>query len=172
MESSKYFLAILGILGVNAIPSILKHQEKIKRFMGWFLVILGAIIFIVGGAHGWYEETIVNTGWNTFIEFTNLPAELMGGKHEHEGAKDFIPEIIAPWLLVALIAVPIIWHYIKKRKKQDAEEDSKIIKDPICGMKVNTKKASQIKYKSKTYYFCSPSCREAFRSNPGKYIKK
>ena len=167
------FLAILGILGINATPSILKHQDKIKKFMGWFLVILGAIIFTVGGAHGWYEETIVHTGWNNFIEVTNLPAELMGEKHGHE-TTDFIPEIIAPWLLIALIVIPIIWYYIKRKKSENIEENEKsgIIKDPVCGMKVNPKKASQIKYKNKTHYFCGPSCREAFKSNPEKYIKK
>ena len=167
------FLAILGILGINATPSILKHQDKIKKFMGWFLVILGAIIFTIGGAHGWYEETIVHTGWNNFVEVTGLPAELMGGEHEHE-TMDFIPGIIAPWLLIALIAIPIIWYNIKKRKNEDTEETEKesIIKDPVCGMKVNPKKASQLNYKDKTYYFCSASCREAFKSNSDKFIKK
>ena len=33
------FLAILGILGINASSSIIKNQGKIKKWIGWFLVI-------------------------------------------------------------------------------------------------------------------------------------
>lgn len=112
------FLSILGILGINATSSIMKHMSTVKKIIGWSLVILGAGIFIMGGAHEWYEETVVHEGWNKFVKSIGLPAELMKEKHEHEeGVKDFIPERFAPWLLIALIIVPIVWHYYKKRKE-------------------------------------------------------
>ncbi len=45
-------------------------------------------------------------------------------------------------------------------------------KDPVCGMKVDEKKA---KFKSshggKTYYFCASGCKTAFDKNPSKYVK-
>ncbi len=167
------FLAILGIIGINATPTILKHQEKIKKFMGWFLVILGAIIFVMGGAHEWYEETIVHTGWNKFVAVTGLPSELLGDEHE-EGRGDFIPEGFAPWVLIALILIPLIWYFIKKKKggkNMEETEESGAIKDPVCGMKINPNKASPLKHKGKTYYLCSPACKAAFKSNPAKYAK-
>jgi YHS domain-containing protein len=34
--------------------------------------------------------------------------------------------------------------------------------DPLCGRKVNKKKASSATYRDKTFYFCSPSCQLAF----------
>ena len=44
-------------------------------------------------------------------------------------------------------------------------------KDPICGMKVDEKNAKyKSEYKGKTYYFCSPSCKEDFDKNPEKYL--
>ncbi|GIU68172.1 MAG: hypothetical protein KatS3mg001_022 [Candidatus Pacearchaeota archaeon] len=121
------FLAIFGILGVNATSSIMKHQEKIKKGVGWFLIILGAIIFIIGGAHEWYEENIVHKGWNKIVSATGLPSELMGEEHEHEGVGDIIPDSAAMWLLIALIVIPIIWYYskfkIKKRWKNGKSSD-------------------------------------------------
>jgi len=112
------FLSILGIMGINATSSILKHQAKVKKIIGWSLIILGAVIFIMGGAHGWYEETIVHEGWNKFVGSTGLPTELIKEGHAHEeGVKDFIPHWLAPWLLVLLIIVPINWYYYKNKRR-------------------------------------------------------
>ena len=44
-------------------------------------------------------------------------------------------------------------------------------KDLVCGMEVDEKKVAKIKYKNKTYYFCSPTCQWAFESNPEQFIK-
>ncbi|MCH8847272.1 MAG: YHS domain-containing protein [Proteobacteria bacterium] len=38
-------------------------------------------------------------------------------------------------------------------------------------MEVNEKKAAKFNYKGKTYYFCSPSCKLAFKGNPNKFMK-
>ncbi len=112
------FLSILGIIGINATSSIMKHMTKVKKVIGWSLVVLGAAIFIMGGAHEWYEETIVHEGWNDFVGVTGLPAELMKEGHGHEGPGDFIPHSIAPWLLGVLIVIPIVWYYWKKKSKE------------------------------------------------------
>ena len=119
------FLSILGIMGINATSSIMKHMTKVKKGIGLSLVLLGAVIFIMGGAHEWYEETIVHKGWNEIVEFTGLPAEFEAGMHEHEEAKDFIPEELAPWLLAALITIPIIWYYYKNKKKVEVDKNGK-----------------------------------------------
>jgi len=44
--------------------------------------------------------------------------------------------------------------------------------DPVCQMKVT--KASKVppfKFHSDTYYFCAEACRDAFISDPVKYLK-
>ncbi len=112
------FLSILGIMGINATSSIIKHRVKVKKIIGWSLILLGAAIFIMGGAHEWYEETIVHQGWNRFIEATGLPSELEMGGHEHEGPGDFIPGVFAPWVLILLVLIPVIWYYWKDRKNK------------------------------------------------------
>jgi Cu+-exporting ATPase len=39
--------------------------------------------------------------------------------------------------------------------------------DPICGMEVDEKTALSVEYEGKTYYFCSPRCRDKFLAQKG-----
>ena len=37
------------------------------------------------------------------------------------------------------------------------------VKDPVCGMEIDTKDAAgTTEYQGQTYYFCSPNCKNAF----------
>jgi P-type Cu+ transporter len=43
-------------------------------------------------------------------------------------------------------------------------------KDPVCGMQVNDEQAAGTsEYRGKTYYFCSPGCKQRFDQNPERY---
>ena len=46
------------------------------------------------------------------------------------------------------------------------------VKDPVCGMTVESK-TTQLKsdYKGTTYYFCGPGCKTAFDKTPEKYTQ-
>lgn len=46
-----------------------------------------------------------------------------------------------------------------------------MVKDPVCGMDVDEKKASKVEHDGKTYYCCSPTCQWAFESNPDQFLK-
>lgn len=46
-----------------------------------------------------------------------------------------------------------------------------VVKDPVCGMVfVKEDAAGQTLYKGETYYFCAPSCKKSFDSDPQKYL--
>ncbi|MBI2836995.1 MAG: heavy metal translocating P-type ATPase [Acidobacteria bacterium] len=46
----------------------------------------------------------------------------------------------------------------------------KMVKDPVCGMKVDSDSASShVDYRKRTYYFCSAHCARNFQEDPGKY---
>ncbi len=45
------------------------------------------------------------------------------------------------------------------------------LRDVVCGMNVDEKSAIKKDYKGKIYYFCSPSCVQAFEKNPQKFAK-
>ena len=52
---------------------------------------------------------------------------------------------------------------------KDAKEA--FVKDPVCGMSVDPKTATQhASHSSKTYYFCSAGCRAKFIADPAKYL--
>lgn len=109
------FLAILGILGINATGWIVKKKVTVDKIMGWALVIIGAFILINGlpGGHQWYEETFIHQGWNRIVEFIGLPAEMEMKKHKHieEPFQKFIPLVF-----FGLILLLIIWSKLKKKK--------------------------------------------------------
>ncbi len=47
------------------------------------------------------------------------------------------------------------------------------VKDLVCGMEIDPKTAAaKLDYKGKPYYFCALSCRDKFKADPEKFIKK
>ncbi len=43
-------------------------------------------------------------------------------------------------------------------------------RDPVCRMEVDEAKATEkSEYNGQTFYFCSPSCKQAFDENPDIY---
>ena len=47
-----------------------------------------------------------------------------------------------------------------------------MVKDPVCGMQFDEKRAAATsQYQGKTYYFCVKACKEKFEKEPMKYIK-
>lgn len=50
---------------------------------------------------------------------------------------------------------------------------SHIVKDPVCGMELKPKEVqARSEYQEKTYYFCSPMCKERFDKEPAAFADK
>ncbi len=46
-----------------------------------------------------------------------------------------------------------------------------MIKDPVCGKRVNRNKAHiVVEYDKERYYLCCPMCQSEFEKNPHKYL--
>ncbi len=46
------------------------------------------------------------------------------------------------------------------------------VTDPVCGMEIDEENAAgKTEYQGVTYWFCSDSCREKFKAQPGKYAR-
>jgi YHS domain-containing protein len=46
-------------------------------------------------------------------------------------------------------------------------------RDPVCGMDVDEKTTTlKSEYQGRTYYFCSPGCKQSFDKNPQKYVSQ
>ena len=58
-----------------------------------------------------------------------------------------------------------------KGENTKKKETSQMVKDPVCNMMVDPKKApAKSDYMGMTYYFCNVSCKESFDRNPSKYV--
>ena len=48
---------------------------------------------------------------------------------------------------------------------------ARTVKDPVCGMIVDPQKAAgKVEHSGKTYFFCSPRCKERFEKEPEKFL--
>ena len=55
---------------------------------------------------------------------------------------------------------------------KQSSKNSSIVKDPVCGMDVDTKTSKRkFNYKNNDYYFCSDSCLKKFSLNPENYVE-
>ena len=143
------FLAILGILGVNAVGNIAKKTAVVTKWTGISLILLGAFIFISGTSHSWYEESAVHRGWNNAVlsitgensgitemaDHTEKPGTPENHTHndtatpesDHVNNPDFIP---APWswiVLLSMIIFPLGWYWRREKNKVEMIKEKEII---------------------------------------------
>ena len=72
-----------------------------------------------------------------------------------------------------MVAVSLL-SYSQETKKTPAKLNVKVVneEDPICGMKTAQFLKDTLTYNKKLYGFCGTHCKEAFKKEPKKYIKK
>lgn len=85
-------------------------------------------------------------------------------------------------LTVAFVAISILsscqqtpeTKKVHDHKKTTQKLDVKVVneEDPICGMKTAQFLKDTLTYNKKLYGFCGTHCKEAFKKEPKKYIKK
>jgi len=111
-------MSTLAILGINATKSLTAKRISIEKATGIMLIVIGSFLIINGlpEGHEWYEETFVHKGWNGLIDLTPIPSEFEMDEHEHEHEEEISQEYI-PYLLVSLIAIPIIWYSISRKRE-------------------------------------------------------
>lgn len=117
-------LAILGILGVNALIWVVARKDRIERATGWGMVFVAAFILVLGlFTHDWW----VNSGQHTLLEditqeekFLGVLSERLGTANPHRhGLEEGVGLFGQPlewgnWALVLLWIIPMWWYYRKK----------------------------------------------------------
>ncbi|MBE0521874.1 MAG: cytochrome C biogenesis protein [Candidatus Methanoperedenaceae archaeon] len=121
------FLVILGILGINATQGITKRIGSVRKVTGWGLIFVGAILFTITGLfRDWYEESVFHESWNHVL--IALSGGRIGEAEELSMEKSIIletvPQWLGPYVLILLLAIPVIWYFYKKQKKGTEKEDT------------------------------------------------
>ncbi len=77
-------------------------------------------------------------------------------------------------ILSAVLVTVSLLSYSQETKKAPAKLNVKVVneEDPICGMKTAQFLKDTLTYNKKLYGFCGTHCKEAFKKEPKKYIKK
>jgi Cu+-exporting ATPase len=89
------------------------------------------------------------------------PAAARGGSHEHGGKTYYFCN---PRCREKFVADP---------ERYLGAPAPAVETDPVCGMQVNTAAAAGMhEHGGKTYYFCSPGCRQKFAADPERYLEK
>lgn len=108
------FLAVLGILGFDYTKSLVRNKERISRFLGWSLIIVGAILLITGGPFKpWYEESVYHESVNDFL------LDISGGRIGEQGEEmvfevPYVPQVLAPYTFIGLLVLPFILKRMRK----------------------------------------------------------
>lgn len=120
-------LALLAIIGVNALSWLVARKEKIERATGWAMVFVAGFIFVLGlFSHDWW----VYSGQHTLLEEITQEERFLGiivnrfnfaePPHGHgvpTGTGLFgLPLWFGNWVLVFLWVFPMWWYYVKKLK--------------------------------------------------------
>lgn len=123
-------LAVLGILGINATKGLLKHKDAIGRATAWGMVFVGAFLFTLGFfSHDWW----VASGTHSLLEVVTqeeriidiLGQRLGAGRGHAHGFEEIIgkagffglPLWLGNWVFVALMVIPIWWHWRREKKR-------------------------------------------------------
>ena len=62
-------------------------------------------------------------------------------------------------------------HHVHSHGDVATDEHGIIVRDPVCGMNVDTRTAAHsLKLGETSYYFCSEGCLKKFRADPGRYL--
>ena len=124
------FLAILGIIGINATRYLVKHKDTLEKTMGWILIFVGGFILVLGlfthdgwvysGQHVLFEILTGEAFWISILS-GQLGVEVPHAHGLPTGAGLFgLPYWLGPWVMVALWSISMFW-YLRKQKKLAAE---------------------------------------------------
>lgn len=126
-------LAILGILGINALSLLVSKKDKIERATGWAMVFVAGFILVLGlFSHDWW----VYSGTHSLLESVTQEEQFLGivserlnlsAPHQHglealEGKTGLfgLPLWLGNWVLFFLWILPLFWYWRKRVGEPDS----------------------------------------------------
>lgn len=124
------FLAVLGILGINATQSLIKHKDKIIRATAWGMVFVGAFLFTLGFfSHDWWVASGTHSLLEVFTQeeriLTILGQRLGTGRGHAHGVEELVgktgffnlPLWLGNWVFTVLMVIPLWWYWFREKQR-------------------------------------------------------
>ncbi len=111
------FLVVLAIIGINAMSKVGEYQERVKRWVAWALIGLGAFIFNYGMfGMAWFEDSIIHRSWNNALESV-FPRIAESSAIETSLSIPPGSGGVTPWLVFGgIIGIIILWDAFRSRR--------------------------------------------------------
>ncbi|MFC1929079.1 permease [Chloroflexota bacterium] len=73
-------------------------------------------------------------------------------------------------VIIMSLIMGLVGNLIRVKPKTFTSQNEQLAIDPVCGMNVETDKATKAEYGGEVYYFCCSHCQQTFETAPEKYL--
>jgi uncharacterized protein len=74
----------------------------------------------------------------------------------------FLGLFLLVWLIQRVLGLILGISKNSQAKKKDAFSSSQMVKDPVCGMYMDSRLAIRLNQRSEEFYFCSEECKQKY----------